>query len=48
MKLVTFDEGRVGRLDGDTVVELDVPTTRSTSSATDRSPRRAFACLSRT
>jgi 2-keto-4-pentenoate hydratase/2-oxohepta-3-ene-1,7-dioic acid hydratase in catechol pathway len=28
MKLVTFDEGRVGRLDGDTVVELDVPTTR--------------------
>jgi len=28
MKLVTFDEGLVGRLDGDTVVELDVPTTR--------------------
>ena len=28
MKLVTFDEGRVGRLDGDTVVELDVPSTR--------------------
>jgi 2-keto-4-pentenoate hydratase/2-oxohepta-3-ene-1,7-dioic acid hydratase in catechol pathway len=28
MKLVTFDEGRVGRLDGDTVVELDVPTMR--------------------
>jgi 2-keto-4-pentenoate hydratase/2-oxohepta-3-ene-1,7-dioic acid hydratase in catechol pathway len=28
MKLVTFDEGRVGRLDGDTVIELDVPSTR--------------------
>ena len=28
MKLVTFDEGRVGRLDGETVVELDVPSTR--------------------
>lgn len=29
MKLVTFDAGRVGRLDGDTVVELDCPTTRA-------------------
>jgi 2-keto-4-pentenoate hydratase/2-oxohepta-3-ene-1,7-dioic acid hydratase in catechol pathway len=28
MKLVTFDEGRVGYLDGDAVVELDVPTMR--------------------
>ncbi|BCL25542.1 fumarylacetoacetate hydrolase family protein [Streptomyces aurantiacus] len=28
MKLVTFDEGLVGRLDGDTVIELDVPSTR--------------------
>ncbi|MEV6160733.1 fumarylacetoacetate hydrolase family protein [Streptomyces sp. NPDC052052] len=28
MKLVTFDEGLVGRLDGDTVVELDVASTR--------------------
>jgi 2-keto-4-pentenoate hydratase/2-oxohepta-3-ene-1,7-dioic acid hydratase in catechol pathway len=28
VKLVTFDEGRVGRLDGDDVVELDVPSTR--------------------
>ena len=28
MKLVTFDEGRVGRLDGDTVVELDCASTR--------------------
>jgi 2-keto-4-pentenoate hydratase/2-oxohepta-3-ene-1,7-dioic acid hydratase in catechol pathway len=29
MKLVTFDEGRVGRIDGEHVVELDVPTMRS-------------------
>src|ERR1700712_4039126 len=29
MKLVTFDEGRVGYLDGDEVVELDVASTRS-------------------
>ncbi|MFD7714108.1 fumarylacetoacetate hydrolase family protein [Streptomyces sp. NPDC059785] len=29
MKLVTFDEGLVGRLDGDTVIELDVPSTRA-------------------
>ncbi|MFI9829161.1 fumarylacetoacetate hydrolase family protein [Streptomyces sp. NPDC051913] len=29
MKLVTFDEGLVGRIDGDTVVELDVPSTRA-------------------
>lgn len=28
MKLVTFDEGLTGRIDGDTVVELDVPSTR--------------------
>ena len=28
MKLVTFDDGLVGRVDGDTVVELDVPNTR--------------------
>lgn len=27
MKLVTFDQGRVGRLDGDRVVELDCPST---------------------
>jgi 2-keto-4-pentenoate hydratase/2-oxohepta-3-ene-1,7-dioic acid hydratase in catechol pathway len=26
MKLVTFDEGRVGRVEGDQVVELDVPS----------------------
>jgi 2-keto-4-pentenoate hydratase/2-oxohepta-3-ene-1,7-dioic acid hydratase in catechol pathway len=28
VKLVTFNDGLVGRLDGDTVVELDVPSTR--------------------
>jgi 2-keto-4-pentenoate hydratase/2-oxohepta-3-ene-1,7-dioic acid hydratase in catechol pathway len=28
VKLVTFDDGKVGRLEGDTVVELDVPTMR--------------------
>jgi 2-keto-4-pentenoate hydratase/2-oxohepta-3-ene-1,7-dioic acid hydratase in catechol pathway len=28
VKLITFNDGRVGRLDGDTVVELDVPSTR--------------------
>jgi len=28
MKLITFDQGRVGRLDGDDVIELDVPSTR--------------------
>jgi 2-keto-4-pentenoate hydratase/2-oxohepta-3-ene-1,7-dioic acid hydratase in catechol pathway len=29
MKLVTFDAGRVGRVDGETVVELDVPSMRA-------------------
>ncbi|MEU9367551.1 fumarylacetoacetate hydrolase family protein [Streptomyces avermitilis] len=29
MKLVTFDDGLVGRIDGDRVVELDVPSTRA-------------------
>jgi 2-keto-4-pentenoate hydratase/2-oxohepta-3-ene-1,7-dioic acid hydratase in catechol pathway len=28
MKLVTFDDGRVGNLEGETVAELDVPTMR--------------------
>ncbi len=28
MKLVAFDDGLVGRLEGDTVIELDVPSTR--------------------
>ncbi len=29
MKLITFDQGRVGRLEGDDVIELDVPSTRA-------------------
>lgn len=29
MKLITFDGGRVGRLDGEDVIELDVPSTRA-------------------
>jgi 2-keto-4-pentenoate hydratase/2-oxohepta-3-ene-1,7-dioic acid hydratase in catechol pathway len=29
MKLVTFDDGKVGRVDGDTIVELDVPSMRA-------------------
>jgi 2-keto-4-pentenoate hydratase/2-oxohepta-3-ene-1,7-dioic acid hydratase in catechol pathway len=29
MKLVTFDDGKVGRVDGDVVHELDVPTMRA-------------------
>ena len=29
MKLVTFDDGRVGRLEGDRVIELDVPDMRT-------------------
>jgi 2-keto-4-pentenoate hydratase/2-oxohepta-3-ene-1,7-dioic acid hydratase in catechol pathway len=28
MKLLTFDDGKVGRLDGDTIAELDVPSMR--------------------
>ena len=28
MKLVTFDAGRVGRLEGEVVVELDCASTR--------------------
>ena len=29
MKLVTYDDGKVGRIDGDEIVRLDVPTTRA-------------------
>ena len=29
MKLITFDEGRVGRLEDEDVIELDVPSTRA-------------------
>jgi hypothetical protein len=28
MKLVTYDDGKVGRVDGDDIVRLDVPTMR--------------------
>jgi len=28
MKLVTYDDGNVGRIDGDEIVRLDVPTMR--------------------
>ena len=28
MKLVTYDDGKVGRVDGDEIVRLDVPTMR--------------------
>jgi len=28
MKLITFDAGRVGRLDGEDVIELDCASTR--------------------
>ena len=33
MKLVTFDDGKVGRIEGDQVIELDVPDMRATTSA---------------
>ena len=29
MKLVTFDDGKVGRVEGDTIVQLDVPDMRT-------------------
>jgi 2-keto-4-pentenoate hydratase/2-oxohepta-3-ene-1,7-dioic acid hydratase in catechol pathway len=29
MKLITFDDGRVGRIDGESVIELDVPDMRT-------------------
>jgi 2-keto-4-pentenoate hydratase/2-oxohepta-3-ene-1,7-dioic acid hydratase in catechol pathway len=29
MKLVTFDDGKVGRLDGETIVQLDIPSMRA-------------------
>src|SRR5437763_15276748 len=29
MKLVTFDDGKVGRIEGDRVIELDVPDMRT-------------------
>ena len=45
MKLVTFDDGKVGRVEGDRVVELDVPDMRDTSSGAGRPrpPARSIA-----
>jgi 2-keto-4-pentenoate hydratase/2-oxohepta-3-ene-1,7-dioic acid hydratase in catechol pathway len=46
VRLVTFDEGRVGRIDGDEVVELDVPSMREyfeRGGADDAGPRRPLA-----
>ena len=46
MKLVTFDDGKVGRVDGDVVVELDVPTMREyfeRGGADDAGPEHALA-----
>jgi 2-keto-4-pentenoate hydratase/2-oxohepta-3-ene-1,7-dioic acid hydratase in catechol pathway len=46
MKLVTFDDGRVGRIDGDDVVRLDVSTMREyfeRGGADDTSERAALA-----
>ncbi|MEH0580434.1 hypothetical protein QBA54_39725 [Streptomyces sp. B21-108] len=46
MKLITFDDGRVGRLELEErlVLPLEVRSTRSTSSATARSWRRVSDC----
>lgn len=46
MKLVTFDEGRVGRVEGDEVVELDIASMREyfeRGGADDAGPRHALA-----
>jgi 2-keto-4-pentenoate hydratase/2-oxohepta-3-ene-1,7-dioic acid hydratase in catechol pathway len=48
MKLVTFDEGKVGRVDGDEVVELAVSSMREyfeRGGADDAGPRQALADL---
>jgi 2-keto-4-pentenoate hydratase/2-oxohepta-3-ene-1,7-dioic acid hydratase in catechol pathway len=45
MKLVTFDEGRVGRVDGDEVVELDVPDMRTLFERGGDSPSRGTVPL---
>ncbi len=48
MKLVTYDDGKVGRLDGEEVVRLDVPTMREyfeRGGADDTSERCALADL---
>ena len=41
MKLVTYDDGKVGRIDGEEIVRLDVPTCARTSSAAAPTRRRA-------
>ena len=45
MKLVTFDEGRVGRVQDEEVVELDVPSMRALFEASElpRTTGRAFS-----
>jgi 2-keto-4-pentenoate hydratase/2-oxohepta-3-ene-1,7-dioic acid hydratase in catechol pathway len=46
MKLVTYDDSKVGRLDGDQVVRLDIPTMREyfeRGGASDTSERSALA-----
>jgi 2-keto-4-pentenoate hydratase/2-oxohepta-3-ene-1,7-dioic acid hydratase in catechol pathway len=46
MKLVTYDNGKVGRIDGDEIVRLDVPTMREyfeRGGANDTSERTALA-----
>ena len=46
MKLVTYDNGKVGRIDGDEIVRLDVPTMREyfeRGGADDTTERAAFA-----
>ena len=46
MKLITYDDGKVGRVDGEEVVRLDVPTMREyfeRGGADDTSERAAFA-----
>ena len=46
MKLVTYDDGKVGRIDGDEIVRLDVPTMREyfeRGGADDTGDRAALA-----
>jgi 2-keto-4-pentenoate hydratase/2-oxohepta-3-ene-1,7-dioic acid hydratase in catechol pathway len=48
MKLVTYDDGKVGRIDGDEVVRLDVPTMREyfeRGGADDTGERAALAAV---
>jgi 2-keto-4-pentenoate hydratase/2-oxohepta-3-ene-1,7-dioic acid hydratase in catechol pathway len=45
MKLVTFDEGRVGRVEGGAVVELDVPSMRELFARGGDSPSRGTVPL---